>query len=106
MSLRDAASKWATYDKEEVVLLLKVLASDTSRGDHNFSLWIVDKVNSQKFKDFDEFIEIIKENDEKYLILENKDGAKIAIDRKKALEIEDTILKRYSIPKSERLTGC
>ncbi|MDA3908250.1 MAG: serine protease, partial [Sulfurimonas sp.] len=39
LSLREAASKWATNDKEEVVLLLKVLASDISRGDHSFSLW-------------------------------------------------------------------
>ncbi|EDZ62767.1 periplasmic serine protease [Sulfurimonas gotlandica GD1] len=103
LELRDAASKWATDDKEEVVLLLKVLASDISRGDHNFSLWIVDKVNSKKFKNFKEFLKIVKEFDGKYLIIENEEGVKIAIDREKALEIEKTILKRYSIKSSERL---
>ena len=103
LTLRDAASKWATNEKEEVVLLLKVLASEISRGDHNFSLWIVDKINSKKFKNFKEFLKIIKNFNGKYVILENKDGAKIAIDRKKALEIEETILDRYSISNSERL---
>ncbi len=103
LSLRDAASQWATDDKEEVVLLLKVLASDISRGDHNFSLWIVDKVNSKKFKDFKEFLKIVKEFDGEYLMLENEDGAKIAIDRQKAIDIEETILKRYSIQSSQRL---
>ncbi len=72
LSLRDAASKWATDEKEEVVLLLKVLASEISRGDHNFSLWIVDKINSKKFKNFDEFLKIVKSYKGDYLILEKK----------------------------------
>ena len=103
ISLRAAASKWATDKKDEVVILLKVLASDMSRGDHNFSLWIVDKVNSQNFKNFKEFVKIVREFKGKYLILENEDGVQIAIDREKALKIEKTILQRYSIENSERL---
>jgi len=103
LSLRSAASKWATNDKEEIVMVLKVLPSEISRGDHNFSLWIIDKVNSQKFKNFDDFLDIVKNYNGKYLILENEDGAKIAIERKKALEIEPTILQRYSVENNERL---
>ncbi len=97
LKLREAASQWATDDREEVVILLKVLADKTNRGDHNFALWIVDMVNSQKFKDFDEFKSIIKDFKGKYLILENKDGVKIAIDRDKALKVHKSILQRYSI---------
>jgi len=103
LSLRGAASKWATQDREDVVLLLKVLASDISRGDHNFSLWIVDKINSKKFKNFKEFVQVIKDFEGKYLVLENEDGVKISICREKAIKIESTILKRYSIKSSERL---
>ncbi|WP_415398439.1 PDZ domain-containing protein [Sulfurimonas sp. CS5] len=103
LSLREAASKWATQDREDVVLLLKVLASDISRGDHNFSLWIIDKVNSKKFKNFKEFVKIVKDFEGKHIILENEDGVKIAIEREKALKIEKSILKRYSIKSSERL---
>jgi hypothetical protein len=84
-------------------LLLKVLASDISRGDHNFSLWIVDKVNSKKFKNFKEFVQLVKDFEGKYLVLENEDGIKISICKEKALKIEKTILKRYSIKSSERL---
>ncbi len=39
----------------------------------------------------------------KYLILENRDGVKVSIDRQKALKIESKILKRYSIESSQRL---
>ena len=101
LSLREAASKWATNEKEEVVILLKVLADKTNRGDHNFSLWIVDMLNSKKFKNFDEFKSIIENFKGKYLILKNEDGIKIAIDRDKALKVEKNILKRYSIKSSQ-----
>ena len=101
LELRKAAGEWASDEKEEVVILLKVLADKTNRGDHNFALWIVDMVNSQKFKDFDEFKSIITNFKGKYLILENKDGVKIAIDREKALKVEKTILQRYSIKSSQ-----
>ncbi|MEA3370390.1 MAG: trypsin-like peptidase domain-containing protein [Campylobacterota bacterium] len=101
LKLREAAGKWACDEKEEVVILLKVLADKTNRGDHNFSLWIVDMVNSQKFKNFDEFKSIIQNFKGKYLILENEDGVKLAIDRQNAVEREKSILQRYSIKSSQ-----
>ena len=101
LTLREAANKWATNESEEVVILLKVLADKTNRGDHNFALWIVDMVNSQKFKNFDEFKSIINDFKGKYLILENEDGVKIAIEKDKALKTEKSILSRYSIKSSQ-----
>jgi len=98
--LRDAASEWATPQKEEVVVLLKVLADKSNRGDHNFSLWMIDRLNGKTFKDFREFVTEVQKSKEKYLLLENKDGVKIAIDTKKAREVEKTILQRYSIHSS------
>jgi len=101
LKLREAAGEWATDDREEVVILLKVLADKTNRGNHNFSLWIVDMVNSKKFKNFDEFKSIIENFKGKYIILENEDGVRIAINRKNALKAEKSILKRYSIKSSK-----
>ena len=103
LQLRAASNEWASDEKEEVVILLKVLASPTNRGDHNFSLWMIDKVNGKEFKNFAEFVKIVKNFDRKYLILENEDGVQVSIDRQKAIESEDSILKRYSIKISERL---
>ena len=103
LELRELAGKWATDEREEIVILLKVLPSEINRGDHSFSLWTVDKINSKKYKDFNEFLEIIKNFEGEYLILEDKEGVMIAIDRKEAQEIEETILKRYSIKESQRL---
>jgi len=100
LQLREASGKWATKEKDEVVLLLKVLADKTNGGDHSFSLWMVDCINEKKFKNFKEFKKLMQEYDGKYLVLKNVDGVKIAIDTKKAKEIEKTILHRYSIPSS------
>ena len=102
LRLREAAGEWATEEREEAVILLKVLASPANRGDHNYSLWMVDKVDSQKFKNFAEFIQIIRDFNGKYLIIENREGVKIAIDRKKAKELEQVILNRYDIKNSIR----
>ncbi len=101
LDLRKAAGEWASDEKEELVIVLKVLADKTNRGDHNIALWIVDSVNSQKFKNFDTFKSIVKNFDGKYLILQNKEGVKIAIDRQKAHQIEESILQRYSINASQ-----
>jgi len=95
-------NKYTSY-KYYIVILLKVLASPSNRGDHNFYLWKIDKVNGVEFKNFAEFVKVLEEFKGKYLIIENEDGVKIAIDRDEAIKSEQTILKRYSIKNSQRL---
>ena len=103
LQLREAAGEWTKNEKEEVVVLLKVLASKTNRGNHNFSLWVIDKVNSKPFKNFKEFTKILKSFSGQHLLLENKSGLKIAIDQKEAIKTQKCILERYSIDNNERL---
>ena len=91
------ASQWQEDEKDEVVVLLKVLASDISRGDNNFGMWAIDTVNGQTFKNFKEFYGLLKEVEEKYIVLEDKDGVKVIIDKKEALAKQDELLKRYNI---------
>ena len=100
LSLRKASSDWATDKREEVVVLLRVLADQSNRGNHMFSLWMVDKVNGKSFKDFDQFKKLINSTKDKYVVLENSDGVKVAIDKELAYSVEDKILNRYSIKSS------
>jgi S1-C subfamily serine protease len=97
LPLRYGATKFPTQDNQEIVLLLKVLASTISRGDYGVSFWKIDKINGQKFKDFKDFYKLVTTSKEKYVILEDNDGSKIVIDRKKALDIQEELLQRYSI---------
>jgi len=101
--LRELASQWATDEREEAVILLKVLPAEINRGDHTFSLWTVDKINHRRYRNFKEFLQIIADFKGEFLILEDKEGVMIAIDRKAAEKVEAEILKRYSIKQSKRL---
>ncbi len=103
LGLRTMAGKWSTNKQTEAVVLLKVLASESNRGDHGFSLWLVDKIDGRKYRDFKEFLKILHAFNGKYLVLEDEEGVKIAIDREKALAVEKMILKRYGIKNGERL---
>jgi len=95
--LSNLASKWQEKDKNEVVVLLKVLASDMSRGDNDFGMWPIDKINGETFKNFQEFYEKVNALKDEYIVLEDKDGVKVIIDREEAQRKQSDILKKYNI---------
>lgn len=97
LELRYKATKFPTKDKQELVVLLKVLADEHSRGDYGITLWPIAKVNGQTFKDFKEFYRLVMDSKEKYIILEDEDGVNVVIDKEKALATEKILLKRYSV---------
>ena len=97
LGLRYSATKFPTKEKQELVVLLKVLASANSRGDYGISMWHIGKVNGKEFKNFKEFYNLVINSKEKYVVLEDEDGAKVVINRKKALATEKDLLQRYSI---------
>ena len=97
ISLSNLASKWQEEDKSEVVVLLKVLASDISRGDNDFGMWPIDKVNGEAFKNFKEFYEKIKAVTSQYIVLEDKNGVQVIIDKEEAQSKQVDILKKYNI---------
>ncbi len=97
LGLRYASTKFPKKDKQELVVLLKVLASSHSRGDYGISMWHIAKVNGKEFKNFKEFYHLVMETKEKFVVLEDEDGAKVVINKKEALDTESELLKRYSI---------
>ena len=97
LRLSNLALTWQKEDKNEVVILLKVLASDISRGDNNFGMWAIDKVNGETFKNFKEFYQKMEAVTSQYIVLEDNDGVKVVIDKKEALEKQSEILKKYNI---------
>ncbi|RUM73882.1 MAG: serine protease [Sulfurovum sp.] len=97
LTLSYLADQWQTKEKQEVVVLLKVLASDISRGNNNFSMWPIEKVNGERFVDFKDFYEKMQHATGKYIILEDKDGFKVVIDTQEARQKQQGILKKYNI---------
>jgi hypothetical protein len=97
MKLSNLAMQWQKEDRNEVVVLLKVLASDMSRGDNYFGMWPIDKVNGESFKNFKEFYEKMENIKDDYIVLEDKNGVKVIIDKKEAKTKQSEILKKYNI---------
>ncbi|HEO97842.1 MAG TPA: serine protease, partial [Epsilonproteobacteria bacterium] len=97
MQLSQYAREWLTEEKKEVVVLLKVLASDISRGDTDFMMWPIEKVNGETYMDFKDFYHKVKSSKEKYLVFEDKDGIRVVIDREEAQAKQKEILKKYNI---------
>ena len=92
-----AMSRWPNKDKRELVVALKVLPDDLNRGYHRIKNWAVAEVNGKKFKDFNEFIKIVTGSGEPFTVFKNSKGSQIVIDRKKAEEGLEKILKTYRI---------
>lgn len=101
-ALRYFTTEWPTEERREIVVLLKVLASELSVGNNGFVLWPVEKVNGECYKDFDDFVSRVESSGEKYIVFENKDGLKIAVEREKARELMPELLTRYNIARPER----
>ncbi len=91
------ASQWQSDKKQEVVVLLKVLASDISRGNNNFSMWPIEKINGEPFVDFKAFYKKMLAAKGPYIVLEDKDGFKVVIDKEEAEKKQADILKKYNI---------
>jgi len=91
------ASQWQDSNKDEVVVLLKVLASDISRGDNNFGMWAIESINGEKFKNFKEFYEKMSSIKSKYILLKDKNEVKVIIDSKEALSRQKELLEKYNI---------
>ena len=91
------ATQWPTEKKKEVVVLIKVLASDISRGNNNFAMWPIEKLNGETFDSFKTFFEKFNHAKGRYVVLEDKDGVRVVIDRKEAEAKQKEILDRYNI---------
>ena len=95
--LRYFATQWPTEEKKEVVVLLKVLPAELNRGNYSFALWAIEKLNGKTFDTFDTFYQMVQAFDGDYLVLEDKDGATVIINREEALAQQPAILKKYNI---------
>jgi hypothetical protein len=91
------ASKWPTEEKKEIVVLLKVLASELSQGNSSISFWPVEKINGKTFATFDAFYQIVENFKGDYLLLEDDEGIQVVMDAKVCKMKNEEILKRYNI---------
>jgi len=100
VNLLQARNEWSSPARKELVVALQVLASDVNLGYHDWRNWIVDYVNGEPVRDFQQFVKAVRYNLEGDIVLENSNGYQMVINPTEAMNRESEILTRYRIPAS------
>jgi len=83
--------------REELVMLKRVLPSSLTKGLDKYSLDVIESVNGQKFKNFKEFVALVENSQEEFIVFENEDHVQMILNRKDVLKKQETVLKQYGI---------
>ena len=90
------------------MIAIQTLGADINRGYHDLYSWMLTEVNGKRFRDFKEFVKIVTESTEPFIVFKNSKGFQIVLDREKAIAANKNILHAYGInedrsPVMERL---
>jgi S1-C subfamily serine protease len=87
-----------TREGEEVVIIIKVLASDVNNGYDDMVNRRVAEVNGKKIRNLKDLVDFVEtDTDKPLVVLKTVDDQTIAIDRKKAEAAHEEILSTYRI---------
>lgn len=59
---------------------------------------MVDTLNGEPIRDFQQFANALRQNQQDYVVLENDNGYQMVIEHAEAMESREQILQRYRIP--------
>jgi S1-C subfamily serine protease len=101
------SSNFQETEGEEVVLLLKVLASDINEGYHGKACIIIEQVNGQPILNLQDLIRLVETGDDPYVVFHTRGGQLMALGRERVRAGQPNILKTYRIAwdRSEDLRG-
>ena len=91
-----AKSNTKTMKDEEVVLLIRVLASDVNLGYHEQENLII-KVNGTDISNLNQLVSIVESSKGEFITFEDSYGKELVIDRTKAGTTNPDLLKTYRI---------
>jgi S1-C subfamily serine protease len=84
-------------DKNEIVILSKVLADENNVGYHNVHDRIVYSVNGKRIANMSDLVKAFESYQGKYYIIVDEMGRRIVLDRQKVKENDQMILQKYGI---------
>ena len=84
-------------DYKELVVLVRVLPFDVNLGYTDAVNQIIVKVNGEKYKDFKDFAQKVKNVKSGFIIFENDNGDEIVLDVKEVEEQKEALMQNYNI---------
>ncbi len=97
LRLRQYLRQWPTDTRKDIVVLIKVLADESNRGNHGVHLWPILKLDHKDIASFEAFYRAIYTSRHPFALIEDDEGYQIAIDRNTSLRTLPALLKRYNI---------
>ncbi len=89
---------YITDERDEVVVLLKVLAADINEGYDDYFAWIVSEVNGRRIRHLRDLIAAVADtNAGPYVVFQDKFGDRIVLDRAKATASAAPLMETYRI---------
>ncbi len=84
--------------KKEIVVLLEVLPDDMNIGYHELQSQVITKINGQEFDSFKDFVTLIENNHDDYIIFETELKMPIILKNADIAQTTKNILERNNIP--------
>ena len=97
LHLVNALSDYPTEEQQEIVVVLQVLASDINVGYHNVGSWILDRINGEPLRDFNDALRIVADATGAFIQMEDNRGYQLVLDRSEAQKSHQSILDAYEI---------
>lgn len=94
-----ARNRWASKDKQEIVVAIKVLAADVNLGYHDWKNWPIDKVNGVPVKNFRHFCQLVHNATTENVIFQDEDGYQMVINNPQAMATEQQVMDLYQVPR-------
>ncbi len=84
---------------------LKVLAADVNLGYHDWKNWILQSVDGQPIRDFDQFCQLVVSGQAQNTVFKDEEGYQMVINRQQAMATEAAVLNRYRVPQANACGG-
>jgi hypothetical protein len=97
------AAKTPSFDGEEVVVLVRVLASEANEGYHELSDGVVTAVDGTKPRNLADFVRLVEGGTLPFATITYDDGQQIVMDRAKARAAGPGIMRLYQIQSDRAL---
>ncbi|WP_043320011.1 serine protease [Microbulbifer sp. HZ11] len=96
-------NQWSSPEQRELVVALKVLPAPVNLGYHDWKNWIIESVNGEKIRDFQQFAQLMETSESEYIELKDGAGYRMVLDSAAAKEQQPLILQTYQIPERHSL---
>ena len=90
-------------DIDEVVIILRVLPADVNVGYHGTANWVVSSVDGKPIRNLKELVQIVEKASDPFIDFTSTRGSTIVLDRERALNENQAILRRYKIAQDRYL---